>query len=131
MRTLACLREQPTGPAEVRTLQGYHYLLGPVAAMAAVGVLILVSRWAFGSGSRPPLRLRQTGPADYGLLLPVATVRSREDADMLRQLLADAGIRGTVVTVPAESDQTYGGFQLLVFPASAPEARKLLATSGR
>lgn len=112
-------------------LHGYHYLLGPVVAMGAVGVLILLSRWAFGTGSRPPVRVRQTGSPDYGLLLPVATVRSREDADMLRQLLADAGIRGTVVAVPAEADRAHGGFQLLVFPSSAPEARKLLATSGR
>lgn len=110
---------------------GYHYLVGPLAALAAVGVLILLSRWAFGSGSRPPVRLRDIGTPDYGLLTPVATVRSREDADMLRQLLVDAGIRATVVGAAPTPDRADGGFSLLVFPSAAAEARSLLATSGR
>lgn len=113
-------------------LHGYHYLVGPLAALAAVGVLILLSRWAFGPGHRPSVLLRESGQPDYGLLTPVATVRSREDADMLRELLAEAGIRGTIVpTTRAPGDRYYTGFQLLVFPAAAARARDLLASSGR
>lgn len=107
-------------------LHGYHYLLGPVAALCAVGVLVLISRWAFGTGTRSPAARRPAGPPDYGLLVPVATVRSSEDAEMLRDVLATAGIRATVAA------QTPGrGFALLVFPDAAPQARDLLASSGR
>ncbi|MGI8699215.1 MAG: hypothetical protein ACR2J0_08760 [Mycobacteriales bacterium] len=111
---------------------GYHYLLGPVAALVAVGVLILLSRWAFGSGHRPSVLLNEGGQPDYGLLTPVATVRGREDADMLRELLAEAGIRATVVPAACPpGDRLHTGFQLLVFPAVAARARDLLASSGR
>lgn len=112
-------------------LQGYHYLLGPVAALVAVGVLILASRWAFGASGRPSARLRDASPPDYGLLLPVATVRSREDAHMLRELLVEAGIRGTVAPAAPTLDRPDAGFALLVFPAAAARARDLLASSGR
>jgi hypothetical protein len=121
-----------TSGGERPVLHGYHYLVGPLAALAAVGVLILVSRWGFGPGHRPSVALRESGQPDYGLLTPVATVRSREDADMLRELLAEAGIRGTIVPAArAPGDGFHTGFQLLVFPAAAARARDLLASSGR
>jgi len=112
-------------------LHGYRYLLGPIAAFVAVGVLVLCSRWAFGPTRRPSAPRRTAGPPDYGLLLPVATVRSREDALMLQELLAEAGIRGTVAPAAPTLDRPYNGFQLLVFPAAAARARDLLASSGR
>ncbi len=118
-------------PPEVDLLQGYHYLLGPVAALVAVGVLILASRWAFGSSRRPSAPRQPAGPPDYGLLLPVATVRSREDASMLRELLAEAGIRGTVAPAASTRGRPATDFQLLVFPATAARARELLASSER
>lgn len=111
-------------------LHSYHYLLGPVAALIAVGVLILLSRWTFGSGRQPRVRLRDVGPEDYGLLVPVATVRSREDADMLQELLAEAAIRATIVPAAPSAGRPGAGYSLLVFPAAAAPARTLLASSG-
>jgi hypothetical protein len=59
-------------------------------------------------------------PGDYGLLVPVTRVRTREDAELLRGVLRDAGIRGTVAP---EQD---GRLAVLVFPADAYRARDLV-----
>jgi MarR-like DNA-binding transcriptional regulator SgrR of sgrS sRNA len=79
----------------------YHYLLGPVAGFVVVAVLLGLSRWTFGTGRTRSRRPAQTGPRDYGLLVPVATVSTPEDAEMLQRLLAAHGIRATVAT-PAD-----------------------------
>lgn len=99
-------------------VSSYHYLEGPLIACAALGILILICRWVFSTDHRvsPPDPKAAT---DYGLLETVAVVRTRDDAEMLRGVLRDAGIRGTVT-------QTAGAFTVLVFRTDALAARDLV-----
>jgi hypothetical protein len=53
--------------------------------------------------------------------VPIATVRTRDDAEMLRGVLAGAGIRCTVA-----ADAT--GADVLVFRADALRARDLVSS---
>lgn len=103
----------------------YHYLLGPAVAFIAVAVLILLSRWAFSTGSSVVGRRRVEGSsADYGLLVSVADVRTREDAEMLREVLAGHGIRATVVgSAPGAGSPV----RVLVFPHVAERASEIVA----
>lgn len=101
-------------------VSSYHYLVGPVVSVAALGVIILMCRWVFAppkqraAAARQPLR-----GGDYGLLVPVASVRTTADAEMLRTLLREAGIR---CTVAADGE----GTDVLVFRADALRARDLV-----
>ena len=101
-------------------VSSYHYLVGPLVAVGALGVIILMCRWVFA----PPKARVATlaAPArggDYGLLVPIASVRTAADADMLRSLLREAGIR---CTVAADAE----GADVLVFRADALRARDLV-----
>ena len=102
-------------------VSSYHYLMGPLVALAALGVLILICRWVFSTSSRDLRAVRRPQPpqasGDYGLLVPIATARTPADAAMLRQVLHDAGIRATV-----------NGSQVLVFRADASRARGLVSS---
>ena len=60
---------------------------------------------------------------DYGLLVPVATVRMHDDAALLRAVLMQAGIRGTVAEGPVEGERV-----VLVFRADAERARGLVSS---
>jgi hypothetical protein len=96
---------------------GYTYL-DPFIAVAGLAVIMLICRWVFSTDHRqapaaPPAR------PDYGLLEPAAVVRTREDADMLRAVLRDAGIRASVT-------QSDAGFAVLVFHADSVAARDLV-----
>lgn len=91
-----------------------HYWTAPLAALFALLIVVLIMRWVFAAPSRP---VRAAVPrGDYGLLVPVATARSDEDAARLRDVLQDAGIRCTV------GDEG----QLLVFRADAGRASELV-----
>lgn len=98
----------------------YHFLVGPLVAFAALGVILLLCRWVFSAPApkpTPTIPATATG-GDYGLLVPVASVRTGDDAEMLRSLLQGAGIRCTV---------TPGG-EVLVFRADASRARELVSS---
>lgn len=101
-------------------VSSYHYLVGPLVAVAALGVIILMCRWVFAPPKRSvaPVVAPARG-ADYGLLVPVASVRTGADAEMLRSLLREAGIR---CTVAADAE----GADVLVFRADALRARDLV-----
>jgi hypothetical protein len=93
-----------------------HFLVGPAIAFAALALLALFMRWAFGNGDG------RTQPADDGLLTRVATLSRRDSALALRAVLSDAGIRSTVrCPAPHRAD-------VLVFPEDAQRARSLAAT---
>ena len=94
---------------------------GPIVAAVALGLIILICRWAFSTKGRAPLA-EPPARADYGLLQPVTVVRTRADAEMLREVLRDAGIRGTVT-------ETDGAFAVLVFAADAGTASALVRSS--
>jgi hypothetical protein len=103
----------------VRVLvSSYHFLVGPAIALAALGVIILICRWVFATPARPAVRLPETG-GDFGLLEPVSTVRTADDAQMLRELLRSEGIRSTVTEAEA-------GYAVLVFARDARRARDLV-----
>lgn len=104
----------------------HFYLVEPVLGFLVVAILLGLSRWTFGSGrSRRASPAVAAGPPDFGLLVPVATVASPEDAERLRALLADHAIRGTVATTQDEDR-----VQVLVFRDQALTARDLLLTRG-
>ncbi len=104
----------------------YSYLVGPLVAVAALGVLVLLCRWVFSTSSRDErtaARLRASrARGDYGLLVPIATVRTRDDGEMLRAVLRDAGIRCTL----SHGDEP-GQHALLVFRDDALRARDLVS----
>jgi hypothetical protein len=98
-------------------VSSYHYLEGPAIAVAALAVIVLICRWVFAV-DRPAPSPPAT-PGDYGLLEPVAVVRTRDDAEMLQGVLRDAGIRGTLSAGP-------GGHSVLVFRDDLGRARALV-----
>jgi hypothetical protein len=98
-------------------VSSYHYLEGPAIAALALGIIVLICRWVFSTDRPTPPPPSE--PGDYGLLEPVTVVRTLDDAQMLRSLLQDAGIRGTVAT-------TTEGFAVLVFSGDARRARELV-----
>ena len=101
----------------------YSFLYGPLVAVAALGVIILICRWVFSTDHRDERTARRLEKArsrgDYGLLVPITRVRTADDGQMLRSVLRDAGIRCTL----AEQDD---GLDVLVFRADAGRARELV-----
>lgn len=95
-------------------------------ALAALFVVIMICRWVFSTTDRDQRAAKRLQKArsrgDYGLLVPVATVRTQDDAVLLREVLRDAGIRGTIAdgSVPGER-------AVLVFHADADRARVLVS----
>jgi hypothetical protein len=84
-------------------------------------------RWVFSTSDREQRAARRAALAvasrggDYGLLVPVASVRTADDAEMLRSVLRDAGIR---CTVSADGE----GAEVLVFRADALRAKDLVSS---
>lgn len=105
----------------------YENVSGPLVALLAMGVLVLLCRWVFSTSTRDQRTAARLAKAkargDYGLLVPVASVRTEEDAALLREVLLQAGIRGTVAegNVPGER-------VVLVFRADADRARTLVSS---
>lgn len=107
-------------------VSSYHYLLGPLVAVGAMGVLLLVCRWVFSTDHRDDRTTRRLQKAmsagDFGLLVPVSAVRTRDDAEMLRGVLQAGGIRASV-----SSDE----LEHVVMVFSKDEARaRLLVSAG-
>lgn len=107
----------------------YSFLVGPLMAAVALGVIILLCRWVFSTSTRDARsaaeaqRARSRG--DYGLLVPIATVRTRDDGEMLRGLLHDAHIRCTVTESGSEPERAW---TVLVFREDALRARDLVSS---
>jgi hypothetical protein len=98
----------------------YSYLFGPLVALAAVGVLALLLRWAFSHGHSLVERRPQQGDEDeYGLLVVVASPSTFVEAEVMRRTLVDAGLRATLAP-------TRQGPRVMVFPEEASIARGLL-----
>jgi hypothetical protein len=57
---------------------------------------------------------------DYGLLGVAAVVETADEAEQIRAVLADAGIRATVAEAPD------GRVRVLVFEADVPRARRVV-----
>ncbi len=99
----------------------FGYLVGPLVALAVVGVLALLLRWAFSRGhSLVEPRARQGSPSDYGLLVAIASPGTYVEGELLRRRLEDAGLRATLA-------QTADGPRLMVFRRDEAAARRRLA----
>lgn len=98
-----------------------NFLLPPILGFLAVGVLILLLRWAFSRGHSVVAAPAKPGsPDEYGLLVPIASPATYVDGEMSRRMLEDAGIRANLAT-------TQDGPRLLVFPRDEERARALLS----
>ncbi|MDH6575674.1 hypothetical protein [Kitasatospora sp. MAP5-34] len=91
-----------------------------LVGFAVVGLLMLLLRWAYGSGkslvAREP---RIGGPDEYGLLVPVAAPADAAEAEQLASRLAAAGLHYTLAP-------TSEGLRLMVWPADEQAARRAL-----
>ena len=110
----------PRPPMQDRRVE---FVMGPGVAVAAMGVIALICRWVFSTDGRQTRRLERALSTrdDLGLLVPVATVRTRDDAEMLRDVLRDAGVRASVSEDELE-------VRVLVFAKDADAARRLVST---
>ena len=102
------------------TWSSYSYLFGPLVAAAAIGILVLILRWAYQRGSSvvaaPPSRGTES---EYGMLVVVSRPLSAIDGEVQRRTLASAGVRATLV-------QTVDGPRVMVWPEDADRARGLI-----
>ena len=103
---------------------GYSFVVEPLIALAVVGVLALLLRWAFSSG-KSVVERRPTvgGEGEYGLLVPVAEPATFVEAEVMRRRLVDAGLRATLAP-------TTDGPRVLVFPEDLKNARLVLRAGG-
>lgn len=99
----------------------YNYLFGPVVALLALGVLVLLLRWAFSRGVSLVERPARSGKEQaYGLLIAVAAPPTFIEGEILRRRLEDAGIKANLAS-------TLDGPRLMVFPKDETAARTVLA----
>ena len=101
------------------------YLVGPLVAVLLIGMLGIVF-WRLGlqwvERADDPLHGLAifSEREDYGLLCPATVVDDPAVADVVRRLLADAGIRAT------QAVRSDGRVAVLVFPEEYEEARRLV-----
>jgi len=99
----------------------FSYVFGPVVGLVAIGIMILILRWAFARGKSVVERPSKNGsPAEYGMLVPIASPADYIQGEMLRQQLLTAGIRATLAT-------TTEGPRLLIWPSDQGKAQKILS----
>jgi hypothetical protein len=89
-----------------------------VVALAVVGVLALVLRWAYPR-DRPPPAAFHSGE-DYGLLTEIVSQATTPDGRRFLARLREAGVRATMT-----ADRN-GGVRILVFPDDAERARRVV-----
>mgnify|MGYP000105317092 CR=1 FL=1 len=99
----------------------FSYLFGPVIAMVAIGVLIVILRWAFSAKKTSVVAAASKPGAEdqYGMLTPIASPATYIDGEMLRRRLEDAGIRANLAT-------TLDGPRVMVWPKDEQRAREVL-----
>lgn len=93
-----------------------------LVAVAMVVFLAGLLRWTFSERGRAASGAMPDPQGDLGLLETVATVPSREAAEVLAARLAREKVRATI----ARGEQ---GWRLLVFPGDADDARVALRAS--
>lgn len=99
---------------------GDTFLVTPLIAMAAIGVLVLVLRWSSSQDSLVERRSPPGGPRSYGVLVDVAAPGSYAEGEVLRRRLEQAGVRATLAS-------TQEGPRVMVWPADERRARDIVA----
>jgi hypothetical protein len=103
------------------SLGSYSFAFGPLVALGALALLVLVLRWSHGRGTSLVQRsVQPSTPDDYGTLVPIASPGTYIEGEVQRQRLEAAGVRATLA-------QTVDGPRLLVFPEDEGRARTLLS----
>ncbi len=98
----------------------YSYAFGPVVAFCALGLLVVLLRWAFSRGHSLVERRPHAGTeGEYGLLVPVASPETFVEAEVIRRRLLDHNIRATLAP-------TTDGPRVLVFPSEVKAAEAVL-----
>jgi hypothetical protein len=97
-------------------------LLSPFVSLLALGLIVVICRWVFSTRRRDQLTALPPVTEDLGLLVPVAQVRTRDDAQMLREVLTDAGVRSGL-------SEGVDGVRVLVFRKDVDVARQLVSSS--
>ncbi|HEY6793193.1 MAG TPA: hypothetical protein VI248_00755 [Kineosporiaceae bacterium] len=106
----------------MRTWGSLAFVVAPLMAFLAVGVLALLLRWAFSPGRSLVARRPRVGAStEYGLLVPVARPATVIQAEVVRRHLVARGVRATLAP-------TTDGPTVLVFPRDAAVAREILRT---
>ena len=106
-------------------LGSYSFLVGPAIAAVAILGLLLVSRWMTGQQGSLIERPARTGrPEEYGLMIPVASPRTRPAADQVRARLGEGGVASRTV-------DTTEGLRVMVWSDDVPRARALLDSPTR
>jgi hypothetical protein len=102
----------------------YSYAFGPLVALSAVLVLVLLLRWTFARGTSLVERRSRPGREDeYGLLVVVARPPTFVEAEVLRQRLLAHDIRATLAP-------TTDGPRVMVWPQDEQIAREVLRVAG-
>ena len=99
----------------------YSFAFGPIFALLGLVLLIFILRWAFGRGNSVVAAAPRPGnPADYGILVAVATPSTYIEGEMWRRELVAAGLRANLA-------QTRDGPRLMVWPEDVADAKRELA----
>jgi len=101
----------------------FSYVFGPLVAFIAIGVLVLLLRWAFNNKKTSVVAAaaKPGNESDYGMLVSVASPANYIDGEMLRRRLEDAGIRANLAT-------TLDGPRVMVWPTDEDKARRVLTS---
>lgn len=99
----------------------YSYVFGPLVAVVAIGVFIIILRWGSKRGSSLVAGRPQRGvETEYGLLVVVSRPPDYIRGEIERRRLEEAGVKATLV-------QTTDGPRVMVWPADESRARGVLA----
>lgn len=101
-------------------MSSVSYAFGPLVALAAIAVLVVVLRWAFG-GKKQSVVAREGTPGDetsYGMLVPLRDTGDETRCAEVVEVLRQAGIRANAVS-------TTDGPRVLVWPADATRSQRV------
>lgn len=105
-------------------VQADEYFVFPIVALALIGGMVLLLRWAFSSNKGSLVRRTDYSPHardTFGLLVDVHTSKTYADARTKVQLLTSQHIRATAA-------RTTEGWSVYVWPADEAAARDILKT---
>jgi hypothetical protein len=96
-------------------------LFSALVAVAGIGFLVLVLRWASKRGQSVVAAPARRGSADdYGLMVAAAAPGSYAEGEIARRTLEDAGVRANLA-------MTNDGPRVMVWPDDLDRATQLLA----